>query len=318
LVGQNDTVIGQLVASAIDNIAAHGTTALLCDPRLSPQLAREIETQIAALKPSSCMADTFNGMERFMFLDSVIRGHRSGVGSFFRSLAGEGTEKSFHPMNYVSVDWNVALVNGNKNFDQLAAALRISNHAARMARLQQVQQSLPSSPNPVTQPSDLIGLLCSPSKRSDLLSSTVLGVFSPAITACAVAEDRGNTRLELLKVTAALAVYRAEHGSYPDTLEALVPDVMPQLPVDLCNQKPSVYQRDDSGYLLYSCGQDGNDDGGSNEQMNIVAGRELETMPKAEADAARKQMKAGADDISVRVPGAPFAIPKPPTGAEEQ
>jgi hypothetical protein len=60
----------------------------------------------------------------------------------------------------------------------------------------------------------------------------------------------------------ALQAWRAEHGGYPDTLEALVPDILKDVPADPFAGSPLRYRRDGETYVLYSVGPDGRDDGG--------------------------------------------------------
>ncbi len=101
-------------------------------------------------------------------------------------------------------------------------------------------------------------------------------------------------------------------GTYPAQLADLVPDVLPKLPVDLYNAKPSLYHRDAEGYLLYSTGPNGTDDGGSNADWGgIAAGRDPDDFPEAEAEKLRATIPAGADDIAIRVPVVPRHIELP-------
>lgn len=68
---------------------------------------------------------------------------------------------------------------------------------------------------------------------------------------------------QLNQVAFALSAWHAERGSYPDTLVELVPDYLAQVPPDLFANRPLIYLPGDSGYLLYSVGQNGKDDAGS-------------------------------------------------------
>jgi len=61
---------------------------------------------------------------------------------------------------------------------------------------------------------------------------------------------------------ACLQAYRKEKGHYPESLDALVPGYMPELPIDPWTGKPMLYKVTDDGYLLYACGPDREDDGG--------------------------------------------------------
>ena len=60
----------------------------------------------------------------------------------------------------------------------------------------------------------------------------------------------------------ALQAWRAAHGAYPDTLEALVPDILGAVPADPFGNGPLKYRRAGDKYALYSVGPDGQDDGG--------------------------------------------------------
>ena len=68
----------------------------------------------------------------------------------------------------------------------------------------------------------------------------------------------------LIEVTLALRVFKLEHGSYPDSLSALTPGILPKLPRDpFAKGNAFGYRRVKSNYVLYSVGPDGKDDGGT-------------------------------------------------------
>jgi type II secretory pathway pseudopilin PulG len=138
----------------------------------------------------------------------------------------------------------------------------------------------------------------------------MLGLFLPAVTAATEAQDRANTELQLTVLAAALAVYRTEHGDYPTTLDDLVPSTLEKLPTERYNAKPFLYKRTGDGYLLYSPGENGVDDGGNHEQWKILEGQRLSERNDAEAQNLQSKIPAGADDISIRVPRPPFELPK--------
>jgi hypothetical protein len=80
-----------------------------------------------------------------------------------------------------------------------------------------------------------------------------------------------------LLVAIALEEYRIEHGGYPSALGELVPRYFPTMPVDpwsgrelrYCRHSETLYA---SGYLLYSVGMDGVDDGGLAPPSDPIAG----------------------------------------------
>ncbi len=66
----------------------------------------------------------------------------------------------------------------------------------------------------------------------------------------------------VLQVELALANYRLEHGEYPKRLAELVPEYIDVLPEDPFSGKTLVYRLTPKGYLLYSVGLNGVDEGG--------------------------------------------------------
>ena len=70
-------------------------------------------------------------------------------------------------------------------------------------------------------------------------------------------------RFEVTDLAFALAAYRADHGAYPAKLDELVPKYVEAIPKDIFNNDADLhYTRQDNGFLLYSFGRNGIDDGG--------------------------------------------------------
>ena len=71
-------------------------------------------------------------------------------------------------------------------------------------------------------------------------------------------------RLRLAKTAAALELYRAAHeNQYPDSLKALVPEFLADIPADFFTDSALQYHRRGVGFLLYSVGPDRTDNGGT-------------------------------------------------------
>ena len=69
-------------------------------------------------------------------------------------------------------------------------------------------------------------------------------------------------QFELTKLAFAWRSIRADHGSYPVKLADLVPKYVKELPKDIFNDGELHYTRQGKGFLLYSVGPNGKDDGG--------------------------------------------------------
>jgi hypothetical protein len=73
----------------------------------------------------------------------------------------------------------------------------------------------------------------------------------------------GQNSINMARVACALERYRLAHNEYPETLEALAPQFIAQIPHDVIGGKPLHYSRKDGGkFLLYSIGWNETDDGG--------------------------------------------------------
>jgi hypothetical protein len=74
---------------------------------------------------------------------------------------------------------------------------------------------------------------------------------------------RNQTLVHEALIACALERYRLAHNSYPETLDALVPQFLAQIPPDIIGGQPLHYRRTNEGkFLLYSIGWNEKDDGG--------------------------------------------------------
>ena len=64
------------------------------------------------------------------------------------------------------------------------------------------------------------------------------------------------------RVGLACRIFKGRTGEYPENLEALVPALLPEVPVDPFTGKPLVYRREGKGFIVYSLGSNLKDDGG--------------------------------------------------------
>jgi hypothetical protein len=72
-------------------------------------------------------------------------------------------------------------------------------------------------------------------------------------------------QLEVVKTLVAVERHRLAHAGLPETLDQLVPDYLAEVPVDPFDGRPLRYRRTDQGFVVYSVGEDGKDDGGKQE-----------------------------------------------------
>jgi len=308
LMTQNSLLVGQLVGMAIRGMANHATQALLSSPHLTETLAHQVREELAALPAFSTMADSMNFAERLFVLDSVIHAKTNGFNQIAGGLEDEiGTS----PFDYAAVDWNIVLTKSNATFDDLVTAMRHPDAESRARALDDFETQLNAEQQHTRSPASWAAALFSRGARSELIGKLVVSLLLPAMQAANTADDRARAVFAMTQLAAALAEYRAEHGKYPAQLDDLTPGILATVPADMYHAKPYVYRRIDDGYLLYTAGSNGNDDGGSNEIQNIFEGQELEEMELSDTDAEGAQIPAGADDFSIRMPKPDFKLPQP-------
>jgi hypothetical protein len=101
---------------------------------------------------------------------------------------------------------------------------------------------------------------CMMNLRQLTLASFMYGMGGGGVLARA-ADTEARRRLIISAI--ALERYRGRHGSYPATLQALVPDLLPKLPMDFMDGQQLRYRLTGDGhFVLYSVGLDCTDNGG--------------------------------------------------------
>lgn len=89
-----------------------------------------------------------------------------------------------------------------------------------------------------------------------------VATLMPAIGRLAAKAEALLGRRDGVEVGIALTLYRRRHGSYPTSLDALVPTMLPSVPVDRITGDAVRYRLIDGAPVAYSVGIDRDDDGG--------------------------------------------------------
>ena len=270
LVGQGGTLIEYLVGVAIESIASAADLAFLERAKLDTPRIKACLRDLKELPPRSTVADKVDLGERFMFLDSVMLVARHGP-DYLESLAGGAPSKGSNPIlkiAFAGVDWDPALRNGNLWYDRMVAAMRRQGATRSSARKQLYQldvdiKELKANIFPKSALGGVKMLLgLGAATRSKMLADIMISLLVPAVRKVQQAGDRSEQVEHNLHLAFALAAYRRDHGKYPAKLDALAPDYLAAVPQDLFSGKPLIYRPDEKGYLLYSVGINGVDEGG--------------------------------------------------------
>lgn len=286
LIGEDRTLVEQIVSINLELIADRATVALLESRNTSAELAEKIHADLESLGMRHSMADTLDGIERVAILSALL------------SLRDGNDYLRISQLDrwwFKAVDWNIPLRKLNAHFDELSAAADLSDWDARKNALDVHEQQLKRIEVSIAGRKAAGGLKTWNVVRSEIVGDIFVTLMLPATNVACDAQDRANTHRALTELAAALAIYRSNHGIYPESLEQLVPGVLDKLLTDLYHDRPFAYRRTNAGYLLYSLGPNGQDDGGNNAkepQSNDIP---------ADADD---------DDDAIRLPLPKLELPK--------
>lgn len=268
LVAQGPTVMEGLSARKIDQMANMGDQALLQNIALSAEHIRQLRKDIVALPPFPKMVEHCLPTERFVFLDAMAMIARDGFSSVGRIDRGESksmVRSLADSIGSSSVDWDSVLRDGNSYYDRTSDAVRLPTPVERMRAWNKIAIDI----RKLRQASESVAffglsMLADPRKAfSKRIVQTFVPILFRLVFACLTNDDDGTMQVELNQLAFALAQYRAEQGSYPTKLADLAPKYIMMVPKDVFSNDADLhYSREGKGYLLYSVGRNGKDDGG--------------------------------------------------------
>jgi hypothetical protein len=254
-------------------IACRATLAFLAANDPPAQQTLDLLGQLRKLPPLPELAEKYDVGQRFYYLDDV-RLLRKGKPVWRASIDSPKTVKE---SVLSAVDWAPALKSGNAWFDKATAAAKLTNPAERRSRFEELDRTKRRRPFRFLP------------KYEDVLHELERVLESPRATAAEkkkAGEKAGSTIAELmfadlstdffltnyydeieqlfhnLELAFALHAFKKDAGKYPPQLADLVPKYLSSIPDDLFSGKPLIYKPTDGGYLLYSVGPHGEDDGG--------------------------------------------------------
>ena len=84
----------------------------------------------------------------------------------------------------------------------------------------------------------------------------------PALSRASIEPARSGARIEAARAALAVERYRLKYGRAPARLDDVAPEFIEGVPVDPFDGKALRYERKEKGYVVYSVGENGKDDGG--------------------------------------------------------
>lgn len=290
LVSQGVTVIESLVGIAMNSIAYEGTRHLLAAPGVSDRLLARMQHDLATLQPRSPMWQKIDVAERFMGLDCVqwlarndsATNQPGGIFRFMKMLKLinslsllDSAAPLLVPVAYrdepqrkpaaTAINWDITARRMNTWYDRIAKAMREPERGQRKRQFDEISEDLKNLKNKIADTESLTAAILQGKRRDalgEMFSDILAALLVPALQQVSIAEHSAKARDDLLRVALATESYRRANGSFPETLDTLVPRYLKSVPNDSLSGRAFKFKRDGNRVVLYSVGRNGIDDGG--------------------------------------------------------
>ncbi|KKK93223.1 hypothetical protein LCGC14_2695040, partial [marine sediment metagenome] len=187
-----------------------------------------------------------------------------------------------------NVNWDLMLRIQNEWYDQMVEAERMPTVTQRQqARKVYIERARKFRTHLLAEGAKgIIGGLggrLTRDMRTRVIAKVLMAILAPVLGSVTDDWHKAAMRFDLTKLAVALAAYKAEKAGYPKTLAELRATYGKEIPGDRFSGKPLVYRRTGTGYVLYSVGSNGEDDGGKEDEdgdtddivVRVGGGKEL-------------------------------------------
>jgi hypothetical protein len=305
--------IDRLVSLTLESIAVQAAVAVSMTDGISAEQARQYQRDLHRLLPMPPLSWTIDRGERLWQLSSLLNMAVDGRRCELQyGVEDEGLLEVLHEADPQwkrraetcnrlldeDVDWNEVFRQCNAWYDRAVAAFDRATWPERIEEIallsEEAEARAQESLDMAASDEHSCAQDISPEERAHCLTGLlVIGERVPG--ACMVmAEQKRQVYCDLTAVAFALAGFRSDHGAYPNCLDQLRCQYIADVPLDAFSNDDLHYQREGDGYLLYSVGPNGVDDGGRNfnEEWN----------DRSDIESATDEQMAW-DDIAIRTPG---------------
>ncbi len=268
---RSGSLMGTLIGIALESIAMHATVVFIETTKPTAEQVAKCQTDLRRLRPMASLADIVGISERFSYLDAtqhMARKAQDKTDETILLLVGEDAPQEVIDKVTLGLDWVGVMRTGNKWYDRLEQALRTDAAKERVELFRVMDEELKKMTDKVRDMTEVKKLIAAndTDKLTAVISEKIghgqIGLMVPAGQKIREAVDRCEQQHRNLHLAFALAAYHADHKKYPAALADLASKYIEQVPTDLFSGKPLVYKPSDAGYLLYSVGVNGTDDGG--------------------------------------------------------
>ncbi|MFO0935134.1 MAG: hypothetical protein U0798_01295 [Gemmataceae bacterium] len=227
-----------------------------------------VRNDLELLPPMPSAIEKLEHSDLYSCLDFACHVRHDGI-ELLEKFSAVKEEKPIPPeLNHAldGMNWSETFRIINRGYGRMASAMRIADRPARMNALKEYDESVK------TMKAEVVNSYANWEKNirekkvdgdmGELTGKILMNLFASSNRGTLQASEQGIQTLALTKLAFALAAYHEAKGAYPDKLDQLVPTYMKSMPVDLYSGKVPIYRKTEKGYIVYSVGENGKDDGG--------------------------------------------------------
>lgn len=248
---QSDRMLTNVYGHTMET-AGYRAISTFIPAHLSATQATALETLIQSLPPTLSNPVHLQQTQRWEMLELVCNLAN-------RHAAAARWDQPWALACYKPVDYNHILRVANQYYDAIALADQLPTFVQRRDRIRALETQFQSQYLDHTIPTFNDYLL---RVTLDATTYRTLGSFLDILT-----------RQRLALIALQLHRYQLDQGKYPDQLDAL--KLSAETLTDPFNDQPLVYRPQPGGYLLYSVGRDGLDNGGQEFATRTKPGVDL-------------------------------------------
>ena len=296
---QGPWLIDLLVGSCLEAYAADGMAVFASNADITADQLQKYLADLRELPVGSPIDEIYGTGERIFYIGSIYDiAFRPQSLTKLTILHKEPEKKALEKLaRDPQMDWNEVLRVAHEGFDFTLPALKLPNFPEANRALSKNHAEDRENLRKTLEPENLKKALSSqatPREKAECFVTLMADDGLLEDFSILFPPTRMKAKFRLARLALALSAYRGEHHAYPAKLAYLMPKYLPDISNDPFGECDFHYKPEKNGYLLYSVGRNGIDDGGKNyaeEHLNDI----LENKQASEAEKS-------ADDIAIRTP----------------
>ncbi len=245
-IGSEGTLIGYLAGIACESITLNGLQDILYLAGPNAEIAQSVQTAITDNRPTYSFRRAMEG-EVMLQVGTMNQIRQLGPRSIFMLSGGTSEAEA----NKAAAVWEARPI-GRRYW-------KLVTDAGEANLLQKMRQAFAISQRPYREQRKLWGSwLASVEDRTHGIIGIFGAVLLPVFPEAQVKEMHARAQEEVTMSGAMVLAFKARHDRWPERLE----ETMPTAPIDPFTHRPLRYRREASGFIIYSLGSSGIDDGG--------------------------------------------------------